>query len=91
MLLLVILTIGCQRKPIEIRHQPELKVLDRWSSGEVDNGAILSQWWESFRDPVLSQLHSIHRQRLDTRDELHLALGGGFENAQPEKDLQNPR
>lgn len=55
-LLLAILTIGCQRKPIEIRHQPELEVSDQWSSAGIDNGEILSQWWESFRDPVLNQL-----------------------------------
>jgi len=47
---------GCSRKPIEIRHRPEIKMLDQWSDTEVDDGEVLSHWWESFNDPVLRKL-----------------------------------
>ncbi len=53
---LAMLVVGCQRKPIEIRHQPELDISDKWTAIEVDNKEILSQWWESFQDPRLKQL-----------------------------------
>jgi NodT family efflux transporter outer membrane factor (OMF) lipoprotein len=56
LLLLAAMTIGCQPKPIEIRHKPELEISEQWSSPGIDDGRILSQWWESFQDPVLSQL-----------------------------------
>jgi len=36
-----------------------------------------------------SQLLNIRRQRLDTRVDLHLALGGGFESNQAESDVSN--
>ncbi len=55
-LLLIVLVAGCQRKAIEIRHQPDLEVSGEWSSVDDDNGEILSQWWESLQDPVLEQL-----------------------------------
>ena len=47
---------GCNRKPIEIRHQPELQLSDQWYDMELDDEEILSQWWESFHDPVLTEL-----------------------------------
>jgi multidrug efflux system outer membrane protein len=69
-LLLAAMTIGCQRKPIEIRHQPELEVSDHWSSVEIDDGEILSQWWETFRDPILDQLL---KKGLENNHDLHAA------------------
>ncbi|MEJ2244918.1 MAG: hypothetical protein P8Y80_02350 [Acidobacteriota bacterium] len=56
LMLLMLLMPGCSRKPIEVRHKPELKMLDKWSDPEVADGEVLSQWWESFNDPVLRKL-----------------------------------
>jgi len=69
LLLLIVLCAGC-RKPIEIRHQPDLEVSDEWSSVDIDNGEILSHWWESLQDPVLEQLL---QKGLENNYDLHAA------------------
>jgi len=56
LILLTLLAGGCQRKPIEIRHQPELEVPSQWSAADVVDMEILAQWWDSFEDPTLIQL-----------------------------------
>ena len=56
LLFLVLLATGCNRKPIEIRHQPEIQFSDAWSAAAVEDAEVLSQWWESFRDPALKDL-----------------------------------
>jgi len=52
----MLLAFGCSRKPIEVRHQPELKLSDQWTGAEVGDEAILVQWWESLQDPVFKEL-----------------------------------
>lgn len=47
---------GCWTSAIEVRHRPELPVNQEWTALEVDDDAILDEWWESFRDPDLKHL-----------------------------------
>lgn len=56
LLFLALLAAGCNRNPIEIRHQPEIQISDAWADATAEDAEILSQWWESFRDPALKDL-----------------------------------
>ena len=57
-LLLVLLAFltGCNKDPVEIRHQPDLPTPDQWSVVNVDNSTIRSEWWEAFEDARLDEL-----------------------------------
>lgn len=52
----LLLAFGCQKRPIQPLHQPELIPADRWSAAESDTGSVPEQWWASFDDPVLKEL-----------------------------------
>jgi NodT family efflux transporter outer membrane factor (OMF) lipoprotein len=56
LILLVLLAAGCQRKAIEVRHQPELNVPDQWSADDASSGGVLAEWWGSFEDPTLVRI-----------------------------------
>ena len=56
LLFLVLMALGCGRKPIEIRHQPEIRFNEAWSAPADEDREVLSLWWESFRDPALKDL-----------------------------------
>ena len=53
---LVLLASACGRKPIEIRHQPEIPFPDEWPGAGIEEKEVLALWWESFGDPVLKDL-----------------------------------
>lgn len=59
---------------------------DRYSRGLTDLIAVLEAQRRAFLSQ--SQLLAVQRQRLDTRIDLFLALGGGFDTGLPKSDLE---
>jgi hypothetical protein len=65
---------GCNKDPIEIRHQPDIPTPDQWSVANVDNSAIRSEWWEAFGYERLDDLvGKALDSNYDLRDRILLA------------------